>query len=207
MIDPTTVARLSFARGLIVFAWASIAVLGPLALLLTWYGDCFAEVCPSASTTDRLLYSFDAIAWIAVGIIGIVGRAHPPRGTFVVLGLLGLAFAGQGIAGLVGARSFYAFGIILPAAALVTIGSAFGAFATSARLRWAEPSLTSALTVGCATYVVSFFGFFGLASAASGQIVGLLLAVAVVAAVGIEIALSRRTARRRHIEPRDTNER
>jgi hypothetical protein len=190
MNDPEMVGRSAFVRGLITFAWLSIALLGPVALFFTWYGDCFAEACPTVTSADRLVYDFDAVAWIAIAIIGLAGARRPHRGAFVALALLGLAFAAQGAAGFLGVPGFYAFGLLLPASAFLILGGVLGSTGTSARSRWAGRSETSAFELGCATYFVSFFALFGLASAASGQIVGLLLAVLLFALVGVVFVLS-----------------
>jgi hypothetical protein len=155
---------------------------------------CFADVCPAATNTDLLVYRLDGIAWMAVGIIGLVAAARPHRGMFVALALLGLCFAAQGVAGFLGARGFYAFPLILPAAALLIIASRLGVRATSAWAHSVGQSATDAFAMGCAIYFLSYSAFFGLASAASGQIVGLLLAVLVVALVGMLVRLiARRT--------------
>lgn len=191
-----------FAHGLVLFGWVSIALLGPIALFLTWYGDCFAEVCPTATTSDGVVYGFDVIAWIAVGLIALL--PIPPRyrrRLFGVAALFGLAFAAQGVASLLGVRGFYAFAAILPAATILFIGGVLGARATADR--WASRSAASAFSLGCATYFVGSSGFFGIASAVAGQPVGLLLAFLVVALVGIVATLSGRFASQRRTAPGD----
>ena len=195
MSDPEVVGRVAFARGLITFAWISIALTGPAALFLTWYGDCFSEVCPTVTSADRLVYGFDAVAWIAIAIIGLAVAKRPHRAAFVALAFLGLAFAAQGVAGLLGARGFHAFFLILPASACLILGGVLGSTNASARPGWAGRSGTSAFGLGCAIYFVSYLALFGLASAASGQIVGMLLVALVLALVGVVFVLSSRVRR------------
>ena len=192
MTEAAAVGRLSFARGLIAFGWVSIGLLGPIAFFLTWFGDCFAEVCPSATTADRLVYGFDAVAWIAVGIIGLLVAARPHRVPFGTLALLGVAFAGQGIAGFLGARGFYAFGLILPAALLLTVGGVLGVRTSSTLSFLADRSASAAIGLGCATYVVAYLAFVGLVFAAGGEPIGLLMTVLVIAVVPLSITVSRR---------------
>ena len=185
--------RLSFARGLIAFAWVSIGLIGPVAFFLTWFGDCFAEVCPTATTVDRFVYVFDAVAWIAVGIIGLLVRARPHRVPFATLALLGVAFAGQGVASFLGARGFYAFALILPAALLLIVGGVLGVRTSSALSLLADRSASAAFGLGCATYVVAYLAFIGIAFAAGGEPIGLLLTLLVLAIVPLWITASRRS--------------
>jgi hypothetical protein len=176
----------------VAFAWVAIGLLGPVVLFLTWGGDCFSEVCPSATTADRIVYQFDAVAWIAVGIIGLLVGARPHRVPFATLALFGLAFAVQGIAGFLGARGFYAFGLITPAALLLTAGGVLGVRASAALSLLADRSASAAFGLGCVTYVVAYLAFTGLLFAVGGEPIGLLLTVLVVAVVPLWIAVSRR---------------
>jgi hypothetical protein len=192
VIEPTATGRLSFARGLIAFGWVGIGLLGPIAFFLTWFGDCFAEVCPSATTADRFVYGFDAVAWISVGIIGLLVAARPHRVPFATLALLGVAFAAQGIAGFLGARGFYAFGLITPAALLLTVGGVLGMRTSSALSLLADQSASDAFGLGCTTYVVAYLAFIGIAFAVGGEPIGLLVTVLVVAVVPLWITVSRR---------------
>jgi len=185
--------HLSFAGGLVAFAWVAIAMLGPLAVFLTWYGDCFEEACPAPTNTDLWVYALDGVAWIAVGVIGLFAVARPNRLSFLVLAALGVAFAAQGIAAFLGARGFYGFPIILPAALVLIGGGIAGARALSpVPPQWAEQSTTRAVGLGCATYLVAYLGFPAIALIARGEPVGVLLVALVVSAVAIVVTLYRR---------------
>jgi hypothetical protein len=199
MSDHVRHRTLSFPIALVAFAWLGIAVLGPIGLLLTWYGDCFAVACPAPTEMDRLVYGIDVVAGIAIGVVGalaVVGRHRP---TFILLAALGVAFAAQGVSGIVGARGFYAFPIILPAAFLLIGGALVGLQA----LRpvpppWAEGSMTKAVGIGCSVYVGSYLAFIGGLGLATGTPVGMLffaLVLAGFAVLGLLIRVRRGRAR------------
>jgi hypothetical protein len=175
--------RVWFPHGLIAFAWISIGLLGPTALFLTWFGDCSAEVCPSPTTTDWLLYRLDVIAWIAIGLVGIIATVRPRRGWFAVLTLLGLGIAGQGVAGLMGARGFYAFPIILPAGAVLAIGGFVGVQACSGSSRFARVSAATGAGLGSLIYVLLPVVLLGLPAAVAGNTGGLLVVALTLVAV------------------------
>lgn len=111
---------------------------------------------------------------------------------FATLALFGVAFAVQGIAGFLGARGFYAFGLITPAALLLTAGGVLGVRASAALSLLADRSASAAFGLGCVTYVVAYLAFTGLLFAVGGEPIGLLLTVLVVAVVPLWIAVSRR---------------
>jgi hypothetical protein len=192
MNDPSKPEAHPFTNGLIAFAWISIGLLGPIALFLTWYGDCFSTMCPVMTTADRLLYGVDILAWIALGVIGFAAVARPHGATYIALGMLGLFLAGQSLAGLLGVRGLLGFGIIAPAAALLVLASVLGGIGLTRQARPPRRSATSAFTWGCGIYFVGYFGIFGVASAASGQISGLLLAILLFVLVGVVLVTFRR---------------
>lgn len=165
--------------------------LGPLAFFVTWWGDCFDETCPSPSFIDNSAYLFDLVAGVAIAVLLIVVLFRPRRIAFVVLGLLALAFAAQGIVGLIGSRGFYAFGIILPAALLLLLGSIAGFKVMSGTAPgWMRGKTTGALALGCATLVVAYLAFTVIAGAA-GPIAVLVLTVVLVVPAAI-VAIRRR---------------
>ena len=61
-LDPATTVAIAF----VITGWAIYLLLGPLALFLTWYGDCLADPCPSPSRIDEATYVFDVLWWVAV---------------------------------------------------------------------------------------------------------------------------------------------
>lgn len=117
------------ARGLAVGAlasgWLLFLLLGPLALFLTWFGDCSREPCPVASDLDRAIYTADLIAWLALPALALVAYRgwRPASGAIVVIGAVIVA---QGVASILGARGFQAFFLVFPAGGLIAIGGAVG---------------------------------------------------------------------------------
>ena len=122
---PPPAERNGAAVGLAAAGWLLFAIAGPVALFLTWYGDCFSESCPVASDFDRTIYLFDLISWLAFPAIAFVAYRGMRLGS-VALVLIGLAVAAQAVASLNGARGFHAFLIVLPSGALIALGGLLG---------------------------------------------------------------------------------
>ena len=98
--------------------WLLLLVALPVAIFLTWWGDCFEETCPAASDVDRAVYMFDLGAWLVLPALAF-GAYRGWRPAAVALVAVGLAIVGQVLAALLGARGFQAFAIVLPAGALI----------------------------------------------------------------------------------------
>jgi hypothetical protein len=195
MTDAVPSRSLSFAGGMVAFAWVAMAVLGPIALFTTWWGDCFAEVCPYPTQIDLWVYRLDVVGWVAVGILGAIAVVRRHRLSLVVVAALGMGFAAQGAAGFLGARGFSAFPIILPASMLLIGGGIAGARALSATPPpWAAGTTTMAVGLGCQTHFAAFLCFVGISESNSGQLVGLLL---IALAVAILFTLARSLAANR----------
>ena len=117
------------ARGLAVGAmasgWLLFLLVGPLAVFLTWFGDCLREPCPVASDVDRAIYTADLLAWLALPALAFVAYRgwRPASGAIAVIGL---AIVAQGLASILGARGFQAFFLVFPAGGLIAIGGAAG---------------------------------------------------------------------------------
>jgi hypothetical protein len=118
-------ARNGPAVGFAGMGWLLLAVAGPIALFLTWYGDCFSESCPVASGFDRTVYLLDLVSWVAFPVLAFAVYAGR-RVAAGVLVALGLAIVGQAIGSLAGARGFHAFIIVLPSGALIALGGVLG---------------------------------------------------------------------------------
>ncbi len=97
----------------------------PIAIFLTWWGDCVQETCPAASAFDRAAYVFDFAAWLALPALAF-GAYRGWRPAAIGLLAVGLVIAAQVVAGIVGARGFQAFAIVLPAAALIAAAGVVG---------------------------------------------------------------------------------
>lgn len=130
--------------------------LGPLAFFVTWWGDCFDETCPSPTVIDNAAYLFDLVAGIAIAVLLIVVLFRPRRILFVIFGALAVAIAAQGFVGVLGSRGFAAFGIVLPAALLLLLGSVAGYKVMSGTATgWMRGSRVGAIVLGGATLLVA----------------------------------------------------
>jgi hypothetical protein len=117
------------ARGLAVGAiasgWFLFAIVGSLAVFLTWFGDCLREPCPVASDVDRAIYTADLLAWLALPALAFLAYRRW-RPASVIVAAIGLAIVAQGVASIVGARGFQAFFLVFPAGGLIAIGGGVG---------------------------------------------------------------------------------
>lgn len=113
------------AAALSICGWLLLMVSVPAAIFLTWFGDCVAETCPSASDVDRAAYVFDFAAWLVLPALAF-GAYRGWRPASVALLAIGLVIAGQVVAAILGARGFQAFAIVLPAGALIAAGGVVG---------------------------------------------------------------------------------
>lgn len=105
--------------------WLLLLVALPIAIFLTWWGDCFEETCPAASDVERAVYLFDFGAWLALPAIAF-GAYRGWRPAAVALLVVGLAIVAQVVAAMFGARGFQAFAIVLPAGALLVTAGLLG---------------------------------------------------------------------------------
>ena len=117
------------ARGLAVGAlargWLLFAIVGSLAVFLTWFGDCRREPCPVASDLDRAIYTLDLVAWLALPALAVLAyRGWRPASAAILV--IGLAIVAQGLASILGARGFQAFFLVFPAGGLIAIGGVLG---------------------------------------------------------------------------------
>ena len=113
------------AAALSVGGWLLLMISVPIAIFLTWWGDCVAETCPTASEIDRAAYVFDFAAWLALPALAF-GAYRGWRPASIGLLAVGLVIAAQVVAAILGARGFQAFGIVLPAAALIAAAGIVG---------------------------------------------------------------------------------
>jgi hypothetical protein len=113
------------AVGAIASGWLLFALVGSLAVLLTWFGDCRREPCPVASDLDRAIYTADLIAWLALPALAFVAyRGWQPASA--VIAVIGGFIIAQGLASIVGLRGFQAFFLVFPAGGLIAIGGVLG---------------------------------------------------------------------------------
>ncbi|HSL32946.1 MAG TPA: hypothetical protein VK871_04800 [Candidatus Limnocylindrales bacterium] len=100
--------------------WLLLLVSVPVAIFLTWWGDCFEEACPAATDLDRAVYVFDFAAWLILPALAF-GAYRGWRLAAIGLVGIGLAVGAQVVAAMLGARGFQAFPIVLPAAAIIAL--------------------------------------------------------------------------------------
>jgi hypothetical protein len=113
------------AVGAIAGGWFLFAIVGSLAVFLTWFGDCRREPCPVASDVDRAIYTADLLAWLALPALAFLAYRGWRPASVIVAGI-GLAIVAQGLASIVGARGFQAFFLVFPAGGLIAIGGVVG---------------------------------------------------------------------------------
>jgi hypothetical protein len=111
------------AVGAVAGGWFLFALVGPLAVFLTWFGDCVGESCPVASELDRTIYTADLLFWLALPAVAFLAHRARPVAALVVSGI-GLSIVAQGIASVLGARGFQAFFLVIPAGGLIAMGGA-----------------------------------------------------------------------------------
>lgn len=151
----------------------------PVAIFLTWWGDCFQETCPSASDLDRAAYLLDFVAWLVLPVLAF-GAYRGWRPAAVGLLAVGLLIAAQVAAAILGARGFQAFPIVLPAGALIAMAGLIALVpvlgsAGDERAR-ARTGLVGLVVVSIVVVAIAFQGVIA-GGAGAGQ--GLLVVVAI----------------------------
>lgn len=167
------------AAALAVSGWLLMMVSVPVAIFLTWWGDCFEETCPSASDLDRLAYMFDFAAWLVLPALAF-GAYRGWRAAAVGLLVIALGVVAQVVAAILGARGFQSFAIVLPAGALI---AAAGVIALRPSLGSgaadASASRTGLIGLAVLSIVVVAIAFQGVIVGGGGVGQGLLVVVAV----------------------------
>jgi hypothetical protein len=167
----------------------------PVAIFLTWWGDCFEDACPSATDLDRAVYLFDLVAWLALPALAFGAYRGWRPAAIGVLGI-GVGLVAQVVAAVLGARGFQAFWLAFPAGAVI---AAAGVIAIAPALGWAgddrartRNGLAGLVVVSVLAVVIAFQGVLA-GGAGAGQ--GLLLIVAVSLAVIAVLAFVNRNRR------------
>jgi hypothetical protein len=157
-----------------------LLVTTPVAVFLTWWGDCFEEVCPSAGAIDRAAYVFDFAAILVLPAIGF-GAYRGWRPAAIALIVSGLLVVAQVVAAALGARGFQAFPLVLPAGALLVAGgivalrpgsiAAFGSATSTSR--------RGLIGLGVLSVVIVAIAFQGVLTGGGGvgQVILVLMAV------------------------------
>jgi hypothetical protein len=183
------------AAALAVGGWLLLLVSVPVAIFLTWWGDCFAETCPSASDLDRAAYFFDFAAWLVLPALAF-GAYRGWRPAAIGLLAIALGVVAQVVAAILGVRGFQAFAIVVPAGALI---AAAGVIALRPALGSGGGDRSTARTglVGLVilSIVVVAIAFQGVLAGGVGAGQGLLVLVAVSLAVITVLAFVNRGRR------------
>jgi hypothetical protein len=110
---------------LAAIGWLLLFVSLPIAIFLTWWGDCFEETCASASDLERTIYLVDFVAWLVIPALAF-GAYRGWRLAAGGLLAIGVGLAAQVVAAILGARGFQSFAFVLPAAALIATAGVIG---------------------------------------------------------------------------------
>ena len=174
--QPTESGARAATAALAAIGWLLLFVSLPIAIFLTWWGDCFEDACSSASDLDRTVYLVDFVAWLVIPALAF-GAYRGWRFAAGGLVAIGIALAAQVVAAILGARGFQSFAFILPAAALIATAGIIGLrpLAGDAAGPSARTSLIGLVVVAAAIVAIAFQGVL-VGGAGIGQ--GILVLVA-----------------------------
>jgi hypothetical protein len=168
------------AIGFAIAGWVLYALLAPLAVFLTWWGDCDIDPCTVPGTVDQAAYAFDLLWWLTFPVLAYVayrGRRWAWIGLLVIAIVLDLQF----LAAAGGARGFSAFAVTLPPAALLTFGAAFGLAMQLPRFRdRPNAAVTGELAgIGCLALVVAAIALQGFVVGVGGPLIGIAVVMSI----------------------------
>ena len=168
------------ALGFAISAWVLYAFLGPVAVFLTWWGECLAEPCPVPTALDQAIYAFDVLWWLAFPFLAFFAY-RGRRWGWIALVAIAVVLDLQVLAALIGARGFEAFALTLPAVAVLTFGSALGLAMLTPRFRDRPgAAATGELgAIGCLAAVVGVIALQGFLVGVGGPIVGIAAIMAI----------------------------
>lgn len=194
------------AAALALGGWVLLVVAVPLAIFLTWFGDCFEASCPAASEIERVVYLFDLGAWLVLPALAF-GAYRGWRPASIGLVGIGLVLAGQVVAAVLGARGFQAFGIVLPAAALIAGAGVIGVAPALVGADDAATTRTGLVGIVVVAAVVVAIAFQAVTAGGLGAGDGILALVGASLAFIAVLAFVNRGARRSAGRPRPTDPR
>jgi hypothetical protein len=177
--------------------WLLLLVAVPVAIFLTWWGDCFEEICPAATDLDRAVYVFDFAAWLLLPALAF-GAYRGWRLAAIGLVGIGLAVGAQVVAAMLGARGFQAFPIVLPAAAIIALSGLIALRPSlGGGIAGSDASTTRTGLIGLAVValVVVAIAFQGVLTGANGGAAVIVVLVAVSLAVIAVLAFLNRNRR------------
>lgn len=168
------------ALGFAIAAWVLYAFLGPLAVFLTWFGDCLEEPCPVPGPVDQAAYVFDVIWWLAFPILAFFAY-RSRRWAWASLLVVAIILDLQLLAAIAGAPGFSAFGLTLPPAGLLTFGAGLG-LAMVLPGYGDRPGAAAAGqlgAIGCLGLIVAAVALQGFLVGVGGPVVGIAVLMAI----------------------------
>ena len=190
-------AATGIALGFAIAAWVLYAFLAPLAVFLTWFGDCLEEPCPVPGPIDQAAYAFDVLWWLAFPLLAFF--AYRGRGwAWGALVTVAVVLDLQLVAALAGAQGFSAFGLTLPPAALLTFGAGLGLAMITPRFRDRPGSAAAGElgAIGCLGLIVAAVALQGFLVGIGGPLVGIAAIMAVALfVIGLAAYLNRHRRR------------
>ena len=173
-------AATGIALGFAIAAWVLYAFLGPLAVFLTWFGDCFEEPCPVPGPVDQAAYVFDVIWWLAFPILAFFAY-RSRRWAWAALLAVAIGLDLQLLAALAGALGFSAFALTLPPAGLLTFGAGLGLAMITPRFRDRPGSAAAGElgAIGCLGLIVAAIALQGFVVGVGGPLVGIAVIMAI----------------------------
>jgi hypothetical protein len=179
---------------LAAIGWLLLFVSLPIAIFLTWWGDCFEDACPSASDLDRTVYLVDFVAWLVIPALAF-GAYRGWRSAAGGLVAIGIALAAQVVAAILGARGFQSFAFILPAAALIATAGVIGLRPLASGDASGPSARTSLIGLVVIAAVIVAIAFQGVLAGGTGIGQGILVLVAVSLAFIAVLAFLNRSRR------------
>jgi hypothetical protein len=173
-------AATGIAIGFAIAGWVLYALLAPFAVFLTWWGDCELDPCSLPGRLDQLAYAFDVVWWLLFPFLAFLAY-RGRRGAWTAMLASALVLDLQLLAGLLGATGFAAFGLTLPAVALVTFGAGLGLAMLVPRVRDRPGAATAGelAGIGCLGLVVAAIALQGLLVGVGGPFVGIAIVMAI----------------------------
>jgi hypothetical protein len=181
-------AASGIAIGFALAGWVLYALLGPVAVFLTWWGDCDVDPCAVPGAIDQAAYTFDVLWWLAFPILAYFAYGGR-RWAWAALLAIAVVLDLQLLAAIAGGRGFSGFAVTLPSAALMTFGAGLGLAMLVPRFR-DRPGSSAAgqvAAIGCLAVVAAVVAVQGFLLNLGGPIVW-IAAVVAVALVVIAIA-------------------
>jgi hypothetical protein len=176
---------------LAVAGWLLFLFTGPIALVITWFGDCAIDDCPVATDLDRAIYVIDIVAWLAFPVLAYLAYRGWRRASWAIVAIGGF-IAAQAVASMAGAVGFGGFSIVLPSGALIGGGGLIGLGLAEGRAGSGATSVgrNELAGLGCLSLVVTvlalqgiFAGIGGPLGAMAVLVAGILLFITVLAFV------------------------